>query len=647
MSGLLAAFAFSESNAFAIIIVAVCLGLTAVFACIHCSAKQMLAAVFGVLLSCATWTIYNSMVRKPLLAYDGQNIVCSAKITDLRYYSSDTIRYTLRTKLNGIPTQAEWYASAEIPQMQIGDELTLNATFSRISDDFPYHSAKYAAGQGRYLRITKAEDIKITKQGSFSIKQKLRNYREHITNCIRAELSSDEEGLLLAMLFGDKNALSDDTSASLYRTGVGHITAVSGLHLVFFCTLLSALLRKLRTSAQMRFIAIIIASAVFSIMVDSAVSVYRAALMLLLAQSAELFGRRADTLRSLCLAMLCCTIFTPYVVGAASFWLSVSGVLGVGVLSPWMTEQIRLPRKKSAFFPLASLGVKLLELLCVSIAVFPASVILCGESSLFSPIGNLIILPFAIAALYIGLLVACTGGLLAFLLPIAGIFCRIATFLAKYIAKLPYSHIQIGEDTVKITLFCCAIFVLLIICCTKRRTPTIFSVMLCTMILTLQLAYEQHLTNHQLRIAVVGTEKYNAAIVSFGGHTAVFDDSNRALSASYVQSYLEINGISSFDVLSCRPQTIAAYNNAFPKVGAVYITDTSYLRENQTICGCIPISSENTTPTLISDETEISASNEILHIRWQEQDLDILKNNYIGELISINESLNFNVSTIR
>lgn len=646
-AGLLAAFAFYDNGVFPAIITLVCLALTAVFAALRCTAKQILVSLLGVLLACTSWTIYNGMVRQPLLALDGDSVICSAKITDLRYYSMNTIRYTLRMNVDGIHTEADWYAGEEIPRFQIGDELTMNATFSCISDDFRYHSAQYAAGQGKYLRVAKVEDIIITKQNGFSIKRSLRKYRENITARIRAALSSDEAGLLLAMLFGDKNCLSDESSAALYQTGIGHVTAVSGLHLVFFCTLLTALLRRLRCSARVRFVSVILASALFSIMVDSAVSVYRAALMLLLAQSAELFGRRADTLRSLCIAVLCCTVFTPYVIGSASFWLSVSGVLGVGVIAPWMTRIIRLPRKNSKIYPLASVGKKLLGLLCVSVAVFPASVILCGESSLLSPIGNLVILPFAIIALYLGLVFACTGGVLTFLLPAAGFFSRLATTLAKMLAKLPYSHIQIGAEPIKITLFCCAVFVLLTACITRHRLTTAFSVVLCGMILSIQLAFEQYIANNQLRIAIVGKEKYSAAIIMVDGHTAVLDDSTRSVSASYVHIYLENNAVSSFDTLFCRSQTIAAYHMAFTDIGSIYMPDSTYLRNNQSICGSVPISCGTNLPIFQTSRAECSISDGILHINWMGQAFELPKSDYINQILTIDADMKYHVSAIK
>ena len=76
------------------------------------------------------------------------------------------------------------------------------------------------------------------------------------------------------------------------------------MHLVLFCMALGWLFRLLQIPAKVQFLLLLPAIAVFMLLVDSSVSVSRAACMLLIVRAAPLFGRRGDTLRALCLTIL-------------------------------------------------------------------------------------------------------------------------------------------------------------------------------------------------------------------------------------------------------------------------------------------------------------------------------------------------------
>jgi len=57
--------------------------------------------------------------------------------------------------------------------------------------------------------------------------------REKIYISIETHLSNQESALLRAMVFGDKSGLSEELKEAFASTGIGHLTAVSGLHIGF------------------------------------------------------------------------------------------------------------------------------------------------------------------------------------------------------------------------------------------------------------------------------------------------------------------------------------------------------------------------------------------------------------------------------
>jgi len=559
---------------------------------------ELLLILTGATLGILAWTGYDRLVKQPLCAMDGQTAVLTGKITDTGISDGDRAVYTLRTTLRGHRISIDWYADSSIPLLKTGDTVTLSATLSRIEPDYRFRTAQEQAGQGRYLRIYSAELISVQPDTGFSLRRAVQQYRARITETIRMQLAEADAGLLCAMLFGDKSGVDSADRQAFYRTGIGHIMAVSGLHLVFFCTALSALLRLLRLSRRMQFLLLIPAIGLFILIVDSSFSVYRAACMLLIARSAVLFGRRSDTLRALCLTVFACTVLTPYVIGSAGFWLSVSGVFGIGIAAPYLAERGRKPSAA-------------LSLLAVSVSVFPATVLLCGETSLIAPICNALILPFSVAALYIGFSVLLTGGLTAWLLPAAGLLCRIAHTLADAFAKLPFSHLTVPEPAVRAAvLLCTGVFLLLFVLRVKRKH---FAAALAVSVLLLGIVtgIAQIRASRELRVAVLGRKQEAVLVISAGGQTVAADLSGDIKNPQYVRAYLTEYGIGVLNALICSGKTAAAYQDALETVAVscVILRDSTSWREGGTVCGVFPETAETRAFRLRLGSLSLSAEN--------------------------------------
>ena len=541
--------------------------------------REICAAAIGLTLGICVWQGYDRLVRQPVLRLDGQTVTLTGTVTGASPTAGDGARVMLRTELAGHRAEIAWFTGRDSEPFSVGDTVTLNAELTRITADYRSRTAAYEAASGRYLRIYDAELLEHRAATGFSLMRETARYRSYLTERICTALPEQEAGLLCAMLFGDKTALSEPTKLSLYRSGIGHITAVSGLHLVFFCTALTWLLRKLRFSPRGVFAVNTAAVILFAMIADSAVSVYRAGIMLTLGLAAPLFHRRTDTLRSLCIAAVLCTAFTPYVIGSASFWLSVSGVFGIGIAAPYMTEDLRGRTKTFA------------QLCCVSAAVFPASLLLTGESSLLAPVCNLLILPFSIGALYIGLLLVCTGGLTAFLLPLAGLLCRMTAVLAGAVSRLPFSHVNFQSDAVRV-MTVLAVPVLLLAFARKWKPAQIAALFLSAGVLTAVLSFAASArAARQLRTAVLGQKNEAVLVVSSDRQTVVADLSGGVRSPQYVARYLRDSGIGQITLLLAGGKNAAAYQEALSAytVSAVMIAEDVPLHEGQTVCGTEPV----------------------------------------------------------
>ena len=504
----------------------------------------MLCIGTGLICASMLWQGYDALHRQPLLMLGGEKVTCTGTVTDAQPMS--------------------------------GDRVTLRADLEAIASDYRFHTAETAEGRGEYLRCYSARVEKIDADTGFSLRRTLHDYRSRITALINEKCDEQPAALLRAMLFGDKSVLDESVRLSLYRTGIGHITAVSGLHLVFLCTLLTFLLRRLHAGPRMLLLVNAAAVLLFSVMVDSAVSVWRGTVMILLYYSAPLFGRKTDTLRSLCIAMLLCTAFTPYVIGSVSFWLSVSGVFGVGIAAPYMTKKLRGPRLKRRF----------LQLCCVAAAVFPASLLLTGESSLLSPAGNLLILPLGVGAVYIGLLTLCTGGLTAFLLPLAGLLCRGVIALSELLAGLPFSHVGAATAPVRAALVVCTLTVLLLFAMKTAPRHIALTVVLSALLLMGMRFADLRLARKRMELAVLGTSSDSAIVICAENRTIVADLSGGRKTPAYVKRFLSDRAISQVDtLLLTNTENAAKYQSELKhvKISSVRIETGTPWRDDLTL----------------------------------------------------------------
>ena len=111
----------------------------------------------------------------------------------------------------------------------------------------------------------KISEIKIIPDDKFSLVRILRDYRNYVTDFITSYLPEDESALLTGMLFGDKSLISDDDDELFYRTGIGHVMAVSGLHLVLFCSIFSFVFDKMKLGRISRFVLLEIVMLLFAV----------------------------------------------------------------------------------------------------------------------------------------------------------------------------------------------------------------------------------------------------------------------------------------------------------------------------------------------------------------------------------------------
>ena len=155
-----------------------------------------------------------------------------------------------------------------------------------------------------------------------------------------ADIPFPSEGtapLLTALLTGDRSLLARETVSAFRESGASHILALSGLHLGIIYVLFDRLTRvagQTPLARGLRFGAIVLAAAFFTLMTGASPSLVRAFLFIVINEVLRLTGRPRKASRVLCLALLVQLVLDPSAIKSLGFQLSYLAMAGIFLLYP-------------------------------------------------------------------------------------------------------------------------------------------------------------------------------------------------------------------------------------------------------------------------------------------------------------------------
>lgn len=156
----------------------------------------------------------------------------------------------------------------------------------------------------------------------------------HLPPALR--LSSDDTGMLAAMLFGDRAGLNHQLRLGFERTGSFHLFVVSGMHVALVAGLLWWALRRLRlggrqlVSETAATLITIPAITAFALLTGFGAPVQRALSMTTLFLLARLLSRERSVLNALGAAALFTLLWSPHALFEASFQMTMLAIIAIG-----------------------------------------------------------------------------------------------------------------------------------------------------------------------------------------------------------------------------------------------------------------------------------------------------------------------------
>lgn len=187
-----------------------------------------------------------------------------------------------------------------------------------------------------------------------------RKLEERFSNAPGTGLAQ-EGAVLEALLLGERGRLSAATTATLQRSGLYHIIAISGAHIAVITFLLISVLNVLRVPRRVSYAALIFVLIAYAILVEGRASVFRAVIMTVIFLAGKLLWKNSRVLNTISLSACLLLVANPFYLFDMGFELTFAATLSIILFYPKVIQRLpRLPFKISELFAIsltAQIGV--------------------------------------------------------------------------------------------------------------------------------------------------------------------------------------------------------------------------------------------------------------------------------------------------
>lgn len=363
----------------------------------------------------------------------------------------------------------------KIPNVKIGNIIKVRGKlrqFEKAANKGNFDSRKYYLSLGFYGKI-EAGTIEVINSDYSGIRQGLYELRMEIIERLE-KLCSDNKGIFSiinnkngiigAIILGDKTDLDSDIKELYSVSGIAHILAISGLHISFIGM---AIYRLLRRRFRFLFSAAVSIPVVlsFGIMSGFGISTIRAIIMFILKIIGEVLGRKYDAITAISLAGLVLLVQNPFVVCNSGFQMSFGAIIAIVLILPIVEEILNTDNKI----------IKVLSAnFTISLVMNPILAWNYYELPTFSFLLNIVVVPLmsvVIVSSIVGIFCSCImfgfGKIVIF--PGCGIL-ELYTFLCNIINKSSFASIVVGQPKVTIIIVYYAILLVVLFGLKNIRT---------------------------------------------------------------------------------------------------------------------------------------------------------------------------------
>ncbi len=309
-------------------------------------------------------------------------------------------------------------------------------------ESFPYR--QWLARQNIYTTMSYPRTRTLAIDQEFFLTRWLYTLNQNIQQTILDNVPGEEGRVLVSVLLGGKQYLSNRTRLEFTISGVLHILVVSGTNVTILVSMVTLVLSRF---FQRRTVLVVALATIlfYVLLVGPSPPILRAGIMGAVAVIGLLLGRENTALGALTASAFLMTLWQPYALMDISFQLSFMATLGLVILAqPWQAQFSRWP-------PILREGI--ITTIAAEVMLLPLLAFYFHQLSLVSLLTNSLVLPVVPLVMLTGGLVVLAGAGFGGWLPfVAQFFGGIAWLFMAYMlvvvglcATLPFASVGIAD----------------------------------------------------------------------------------------------------------------------------------------------------------------------------------------------------------
>ena len=254
-----------------------------------------------------------------------------------------------------------------------------------------------------------------------------------------------EAAVVRGMVLGDRSLMPEDLEKAFQRSGITHVLAISGQHVVILVAVIYFSIRIFSMPPPIRALVTMGFMWVYILIAGAPPSAIRAGVVATFVLAAPLFGRQLSPLHFMSTMLALVLSYNPQLLYSTGFQLSVAAVFGILLL----TKPLKSLVERTLLRPLEKPPAQLSNLISISLAAqLATSPIVAATFEQVSIVGvftNLIAVPLSGPILILGLLGSLAGNiypLLAYPLNACnGFLVTILIQTAQGVSSLPFASV--------------------------------------------------------------------------------------------------------------------------------------------------------------------------------------------------------------
>ncbi|WP_330442565.1 ComEC/Rec2 family competence protein [Flavobacterium sp. C4GT6] len=476
----------------------------------------LLTFSFGIL----SYTIHNAPNQKLHYShYVTDNAIIEGTITHRLKPTEFSERYYFEvSRVNHHKTTGRILISSKNKKFSPGDKLIITESPNQINkplNPYQFDYAAYMEKQNIFHQLNLNKNYALIDQTK-SFNYYLDYTRNKLTESFNKNTFDPKEiALLKALLLGQRQDLSTETTETFASAGAIHILAISGLHIAILFFLLNLLLKPLdrlsKRGKTIKLILLLLSLSGFAILSGLSPSVVRAVIMFSFISIGQYLNRNSSMMNSVAISMLLILLFNPKQLFDVGFQLSYTAVIAIIALRP-IYKNIKLSKYRviNYFTDIAIISI------IAQISTLPLCLYYFKQVPLLSVVTNIIVVPLTGLLLTFGILTLLFSFISPHLAHISGIvlkwLIKILNNYTEWIAGFESLNIKQITFTLVFSIILTLVMITLGIWLKKQTFKTTIAVLGCFLLFQISyLGYKIHVTNS---CELIVFNNYNESVIS-------------------------------------------------------------------------------------------------------------------------------------